>query len=161
MKLALFCLAAPFLNTLSAAGPPHILVLSPLHAMLHLDWSSLAEVRVLPQKHSPAYSVPAMLKPRDSQNAMHLSFVMVSPLKLDHCGRLRGLSSSTKQPEYDHAELEADGGGVVGDAALEGALDVVAADEPAAGGYLDRLSVIMYFKQGELGYLVYPNHTGD
>lgn len=48
---------------LSALGPPHTCDASPLHAMS--QWSS--EIRAarlfsrLPQKHSPAYSVPARL----------------------------------------------------------------------------------------------------
>lgn len=46
---------------LTALGPPHICEASPVHAMLH-ESSGICSVRSfsrLPQKHSPAYSVPA------------------------------------------------------------------------------------------------------
>lgn len=46
---------------LTALGPPHICDASPVHAMLH-ESSGICSARSfsrLPQKHSPAYSVPA------------------------------------------------------------------------------------------------------
>jgi len=87
-----------FLYTLKAAGPPHFWLLLPLQAISHLDSSSWRLVSSLPQKHSPAYSVPAMLKPRLEQKAIQPSFVIVAPLKLLQLGRERGLRASTKQP---------------------------------------------------------------
>ena len=46
---------------LTALGPPHICDASPVHAMLHesSDICSARSFSRLPQKHSPAYSVPA------------------------------------------------------------------------------------------------------
>lgn len=100
---------APFLNTLSAAGPPQTSSASPVHGMLHLLSSSCGVVMSAPQKHCPEYSVPATAKPRESQKATQASLVTLGPLKLDHSGSVRGLTVSVKQPAYDQLGLEATG----------------------------------------------------
>lgn len=96
--LAIFLLPDTFDQTLSAPGPPHRSSASPVHSMLQALSSSCALEISVPQKHWPAYSVPATGKPLPSQKATHASLDMFGPLKLDHCGRVRGLTVSVKQP---------------------------------------------------------------
>ena len=94
--------------------------------MLHEPSSSCVELISAPQKHCPAYSVPATGYPRLSQKATQASLVTCGPLKFDHWGRVRGKTVSVKQPEYDQEGSDVDGG-VAGEDGAEG-------DEAGAGG---------------------------
>lgn len=64
---------------LKAPGPPHSVLMSPEHPMLHWEEGVSNEAplsSVLPQKHSDPYSVPACLNPRSPQYDAHLAGVM-------------------------------------------------------------------------------------
>lgn len=101
--------AASFFQMLKAPGPPHNSSFAPVQAIPHWPSSSFGAEMSWPQKHWPAYSVPATAKPRESQNETHASLVILSPLKLDHCGSVRGLTVSRKQPLKLQSEFEDDG----------------------------------------------------